>query len=84
MNLRRLHLPIALLLAFGVAAGAHAQNKPPVRLATDRAPTALPVLNHSGKVEAVLLLEPTGETTMRRPLALRRQHPQRRLRPRRR
>ncbi len=63
MNLRRLHLPIALLLAFGVAAGAHAQNKPPVRLATDRAPTALPVLNHSGKVEAVLLLEPTGETT---------------------
>jgi len=63
MNLRRLHLLIALLLALGVAAGAHAQNKPPVRLGSDRTPTALPVWNNSGQVEAVLLLEPTGEAT---------------------
>ncbi len=47
------------MLALGAAAGAHAQVKQPARKAV---PTALPILNNSnGKVEAVLLLEPTGE-----------------------
>ncbi|ALJ29015.1 MULTISPECIES: hypothetical protein [Stenotrophomonas] len=53
-----LRLPLALLIALGVATGAHAQSKP-------RAPqdsTVLPVWNKgSGKVEALLYLEPTGE-----------------------
>lgn len=61
MNLRSLSLSLALLLASGAAADALAQNKPARRPATD-AKTALPILNNSGKVEAVLLLEPTGET----------------------
>ncbi len=59
MNLRLLRLPFALMLALGVAAGAHAQSKPQ---ASKRDPAVLPVWNNtSGKVEAVLLLEPTGE-----------------------
>ena len=62
MNLRLLHLPFVLLLAFGVAAGAQAQSKKPQ--ASKRDPTVLPVWNNtSGKVEAVLLLEPTGEAS---------------------
>ncbi|MEO6519990.1 MAG: hypothetical protein ABIO17_13540 [Pseudoxanthomonas sp.] len=49
------------MLAFGVAAGAHAQSRtPPLK----RDSTVLPVWNNtSGKVEAVLLLEPTGEAS---------------------
>ncbi len=62
MKLRLLHLPFALLLAFGVAAGAQAQAKKPQ--ASKRDPAVLPVWNNtSGKVEAVLLLEPTGEAS---------------------
>jgi len=55
MQSRLLRLPFALLLALGVATGAHAQSK-----ARDDS-TVLPVWNQSsGKLEAVLLLEPTG------------------------
>lgn len=61
MKPRLLRLPLVLLLALGVAAGAHAQSKPP---SSKRDSTILPVWNNSsGKVEAVLLLEPTGETS---------------------
>jgi hypothetical protein len=53
MKLRIAQLSLSLLLAFGVAAGAHAQ-------APKRDQAVLPVWNQSsGKVEAVLLLEPT-------------------------
>ncbi len=53
-----LRLPLALLIALGVATGAHAQSKP--RSTPDS--TVLPVWNKgSGKVEALLYLEPTGE-----------------------
>ncbi|WP_427851987.1 hypothetical protein [Stenotrophomonas acidaminiphila] len=53
-----LRLPLALLIALGVATGAHAQAKP--RVPQDS--TVLPVWNKgSGKVEALLYLEPTGE-----------------------
>lgn len=56
MHKRLLRLPLALLLALGVAAGAHAQSTKPRSDAT-----VLPILNQtSGKLEAVLLLEPTG------------------------
>ena len=49
-------LSLSLLFAFGVAAGAHAQTLPGKR---DQA--VLPVWNQSsGRVEALLLLEPTG------------------------
>lgn len=49
-------LPLAVLLAFGVAAGAQAQST-----AKNRDAAVLPVWNQAtGKVEAVLLLEPTG------------------------
>lgn len=59
MNTRLLRLPLALLLALGVAAGAHAQS---TRTRSDA--TVLPILNQtSGKLEAVLLLEPTGTPT---------------------
>lgn len=62
MKLRLLHLPFALLLAFGVAAGTQAQTKKPQ--ASKRDSAVLPVWNNtSGKVEAVLLLEPTGEAS---------------------
>jgi len=54
-----LRLPLALLLALGVVAGAHAQAAKPRSDAT-----VLPILNQaSGKLEAVLLLEPTGAPT---------------------
>jgi hypothetical protein len=50
---RLLSLPLALILAFGAVAGAHAQS------ASDKA--VLAVWNkRSGKVEAVLVLEPTS------------------------
>lgn len=62
MNLRCLPLSLALLLAFGVAADAHAQSKPQ-RRSTESNATALPIWNNDGKVEALLLLEPTGEAT---------------------
>jgi hypothetical protein len=55
MKPRLAQLSLSLLLAFGVAAGAHAQS-----LGGKRDQAVLPVWNHSsGKVEAVLLLEPT-------------------------
>ena len=61
MKQRLPYLPFALLLAFGVAAGAHAQSK---AQPSKRDSTVLPVWNNtSGKVEAVLLLEPTGEAS---------------------
>ena len=41
MKLRPLHLPFVLLLALGVATGAHAQSKPQ---ASKRDPAVLPVL----------------------------------------
>ena len=57
MHARLLRLPLALLLALGVAAGAHAQASSKPR--TDS--TVLPVWNQaSGKLEAYLLLEPTS------------------------
>lgn len=60
MHTRLLRLPLALLLAFGVAAGAHAQSG--ARAPTSEQATVLPVWNNtSGELEAVLLLEPTGE-----------------------
>ncbi|MBD9479491.1 hypothetical protein [Pseudoxanthomonas sp. PXM02] len=52
---------LALLLASGVAADAYAQ-KATRKPAADPKPTALPIWNNDGKVEAVLLLEPTGQT----------------------
>ncbi len=60
MNLRSLSLSLALLLASGVATDAHAQ-KATRKPASDPRPTALPIWNNDGKVEAVLLLEPTGQ-----------------------
>ena len=60
MNLRSLSLSLALLLATGVAADAHAQ-KSARKPAADPQATALPIWNNDGKVEAVLLLEPTGQ-----------------------
>ena len=60
MNLRSLSLSLALLLASGAALDAHAQTgtrKP----GADALRTALPIWNNDGKVEAVLLLEPTGQ-----------------------
>ena len=60
MSLRRLPLLACLLTALCVAAGAHAQS----RGSGSGQQTALPVWNKgSGKVEAVLLLEPTGGAT---------------------
>lgn len=59
MDTRLLRLPLALLLAIGMATGAHAQS--PDKPATRNDATVLPVWNNtSGKLEAVLLLEPTG------------------------
>lgn len=60
MNLRSLTLSLALLLASGAAADVHAQ-KSPARKPADPQATALPIWNNDGKVEAVLLLEPTGQ-----------------------
>ncbi len=60
MSLRRLPLLAILLTALAAAPAAHAQGRA-VTPAPDRQ-TVLPVWNKgSGKVEAVLLLEPTGE-----------------------
>lgn len=57
MHARLLRLPLTLLLALGVAAGAHAQSTGKAR--NDSA--VLPVWNQaSGKLEAYLLLEPTS------------------------
>ncbi|KRA52059.1 hypothetical protein [Pseudoxanthomonas sp. Root630] len=58
--MRSLTLSLALLLASGVAVDAYAQ-KAPARKAADPQATALPIWNNDGKVEAVLLLEPTGQ-----------------------
>ena len=50
MKLRHLRLPLAVLLALGVATGAAAQNKQ--KKSERAAPTALPILNNAnGKVE---------------------------------
>ncbi|KAF1685033.1 hypothetical protein B1992_13540 [Pseudoxanthomonas broegbernensis] len=58
MSLRRLPLLAFLLTALAAATGAHAQGRP----AGAQGQTVLPVWNKgSGKVEAVLLLEPTRE-----------------------
>jgi hypothetical protein len=55
---RLLRTPLALLLAFGVAAGASAQT---TQSAGKHGQTVLPVWNNvSGKVEALLVLEPVG------------------------
>jgi len=60
MNTRLLRLPITLLLALGVATTAFAQASGKDR----NDATVLPVWNQaSGKVEALLLLEPTASTT---------------------
>lgn len=60
MTLRRLPLLAVLLTALTAATGAHAQSR---TAAGAHNQTVLPVWNKgSGKVEAVLLLEPTGET----------------------
>ncbi|MBD9468750.1 hypothetical protein [Pseudoxanthomonas sp. PXM01] len=48
------------MLASGAAMDAHAQ-KATRKPASDPRPTALPIWNNDGKVEAVLLLEPTGQ-----------------------
>lgn len=61
MNLRSLTLSLALLLASGVAVDAHAQKSQARKPAADPQATALPIWNNDGKVEAVLLLEPTGQ-----------------------
>ncbi len=51
-----LRLPLALMIAFGAVTGVHAQSKPKADS------TVLPVWNRgSGKVEALLYLEPAGE-----------------------
>lgn len=54
-----LRLPFAFLLALGASAGAYAQSKP----ANPSDTAILPIWNNaSGKVEAALYLEPTGDT----------------------
>lgn len=65
MPTRLLRLPLALLLALGVAAGAHAQQTGQSHRSASRGDaTVLPVWNNaSGKLEAVLLLEPTGTSS---------------------
>lgn len=61
MKIRLLQLSMTLLLALGVAAGAHAQSQ---SKASRTDPTVLPVWNNtSGKLEALLLLEPTGTSS---------------------
>jgi hypothetical protein len=58
MSVRLLQLPLALLLAFGVATGAFAQGRGKQAANPDQ--TVLPVWNNaSGKLEALLVLEPT-------------------------
>lgn len=61
MNSRLFQLSLTVLLAFGVAAGAHAQSPKKAKRADT---TVLPVWNNtSGKLEALLLLEPTGTSS---------------------
>ena len=61
MSLRRLPLLAVLLTALGAAPAVHAQSK--AGTGAKGTQTVLPVMNKgSGKVEAVLLLEPTGTT----------------------
>lgn len=62
MKLRHLTLPLALLLALGPAAAAFSQGKPQKAPAKSDT-TVLPVWNNDGKVEALLLLDPTGEAS---------------------
>ncbi|MCE7031903.1 hypothetical protein LY625_04605 [Lysobacter sp. GX 14042] len=50
-------LTLALLLAVGAAGSAHAQAK-------DAGTAALPIWDDNGRVEAVLLLEPTGDASL--------------------
>ena len=59
MKLHSLTLPLALLLAALPCGGALAQAKPQGKTDT----TVLPVWNNDGKVEAFLLLNPTGEAS---------------------
>ncbi len=55
-----MRLPLAFMLALSMATGAHAQSK--ARTLPQQPSTVLPVWNKgSGKVEALLYLEPTGE-----------------------
>src|SRR5699024_10201505 len=55
MTLRPAKLVLSALLALGAAAGAHAQER-------DQGDQAvLPVWNNSGQIEALLVLEPTGD-----------------------
>jgi hypothetical protein len=54
MKAHLLQLPLALILALGAAAGAHAQSA-----GTRSEATLLPVWNTNGKLEAVLQLEPS-------------------------
>lgn len=53
MSLRLAKIALASLLALGAAAGAHAQE------GDDQA--VLPIWNNSGQIEALLVLEPTGD-----------------------
>lgn len=59
MDTRLLRLPLALLLALGAAMGAHAQGAGDQKTGS----AVLPVWDKSGKLEAVLLLEPTGKAS---------------------
>lgn len=61
MKSRLLQLSMTLLLAFGAVTGAHAQSS---KKASSTDTTVLPVWNNSsGKLEALLLLEPTGTSS---------------------
>ena len=65
MRRRLLPLSFALLLAFGAAAGAHAQNRASANPAGDET-AVLPVWNNaSGKLEAYLVLEPSDVASAR-------------------
>ena len=55
MSLRLAKLALPVLLALGAAAGAHAQERDQGEQAV------LPVWNNSGQIEALLVLEPTGD-----------------------
>lgn len=59
MNFRPAHLSLALLLALGLAAGAHAQSRTEGGQRGDQA--VLPIVN-SGRLEGFLLLEPADAT----------------------
>ena len=57
MKSHLLRLPFAVLLTLGLATGAHAQSS------AKSIPTQLPIIGSDGKVQAVLELQPTGEST---------------------